>query len=96
MEVISQDSLSFFGNLESFIVNYFYDDSYFSIKWFRHKRNENGDYIEVECDKNSSIWAQPKVVRDDDNGTQDPKVLLVAMKEKEEQERKQKEFFDSL
>lgn len=94
-EVINQDSLSFFGNLEGFIVNYFYDDSYFSIKWYVNKFNENREMIQVECDKDSSIFAQPKVVwgDDDDNVTQDPKVLLDAMKEKEEQERRQKEYF---
>lgn len=87
------DNLNFFANLNGFIINYFYDDSSFNIKWYKHARNENRQLVQVECEKDSCSVAYPVVEYDEDldNTTQNPQVILDAMYEYEEKEKQREE-----
>jgi hypothetical protein len=95
-EVIYQGDFYFFSSLNSFIDNYLYDDSYFVVKWYRTEMdNDNSEIIYVECDK-EDMFAFPIVKADDDNGTQNPQVLLDAMTQFEINENKLKEFHEEM
>jgi hypothetical protein len=82
-----------FGPLSRFIANYFYDDSTFSVVWYRGIWDVKGNYVGREevpspCDK-----CYPVIV-DDFNGTQEPKVILDAMITYEENQKKEQEEWE--
>lgn len=86
-EVISVDGnpLTFMNSFYSFIVNYFYDDSYFRIYWMKPKYDENFNLIwksqyefeeEESCEEDE--FSKP-VVKYHGDGIGDPLVLMKTM-----------------
>ena len=90
------DKTGFFGNLSSFIGNYLYDDSYFKVNWYKNELIENKLSVRrVKCNK-ADKGSFPFIESDHDGGTQDPKVLLEAMRDYEEFELKRLKKFERL
>lgn len=94
-QVIDQSERYLFPNLISFASNYFLDDSYFSVNWYEHEFSDNGDVVDVPCEK-ESMFAFPIVTFDLDNGTQDPQVILDAMNQYEKNQQLWKEHFEEM
>lgn len=72
----SENAFEFLDKLSSFVSNFFFDDSYFSIKFYEVRRSEDTssgvEEYEVEPWKDYSF----SELVEDDNGTQDPTALL--------------------
>lgn len=77
--------IGFLGSLRSFLINSCLDDSGFRIKWVAQKFNRRGEIVKFETSREDPM-AFPEVVRDN-NGSQDPALLLEAMEERERRER---------
>lgn len=93
-KVIYQDSDDIFANLMSFVGNYFLDDAYFVVKWYRSELVDR-EVTQVSCNKDY-MFAYPVVESDNDNGTQNPRVILDAMKQFEENEKAASEYWKNL
>lgn len=93
-KVINQDSNYIWGNLRSFCVNYFHDDSMFSVNWYTDTRIE-GKIKKVPADKDD-MYSFPVVEWDDDNGRQDVNLILDAMKQYEKNEAARIQHFRDL
>lgn len=74
----------FLGCLRSFLINSCLDDCGFRIKWVSYKFNRRGELVPFETSREDPL-AFPEVVRDN-NGLQDPALLLEAMEERERRE----------
>jgi hypothetical protein len=85
-DVVYFCDISILGTLESFLINYFLDDSYFTVNWYEHGRDDNGSLIKILSDKEDK-WSFPVVEWDNDNGSQDPQILLDAMEEMVERDK---------
>ena len=77
-KVICQDDNYVWSSLISFIGNYFKDDSYFTIQWMTvylitHK----------PPDDKEDMFSFPVLISDEDNGTQNVREVLNAMKQYE-------------
>lgn len=77
-------NVGFLGSLHSFLINSCLDDCGFRIKWVSYKFNRRGELVPFETSREDPL-AFPEVVRDN-NGLQDPALLLEAMEERERRE----------
>lgn len=93
-KVIDQDPNYIWGNLWSFCINYFNDDSLFSINWYTNKRID-GEIKKVPADK-EDIHSFPVVEWDDDNGSQDVNLILDAMEQYEKNEKNLMQYYKDL
>jgi hypothetical protein len=88
-EVIDMSDLGFIGSFVKFVVNDLLDDGAFRVEWRKAFLDENkrlvwlgGDFKTVLTDKDDPK-AEPVVVYDVDEGTQDVCLLMEAMDHKE-------------
>ncbi len=72
----SENAIEFLDKLLSFVGNYFFDDSYFSIKFYGVRKSEvDSSGVEEYEEEPWKDFTIPKVVGDE-NGMQDPTKLL--------------------
>lgn len=97
-EVIDFKPSNFIISFYEFIDSYLFGSRQFRIEW-RYYSGGTSSKVTTKEDK----WAEPVVVRDDENGDQDPNILLEAMTERFERyqllseriEQIQKEFLSA-
>lgn len=80
-KVIYQDKNYVWSSLISFVGNYFKDDSYFIIQWMTVDSEDFEN--DVPTDKKEDMFAFPVLISDQDNGTQNVRELIDAMKQYE-------------
>lgn len=87
-QVIYQDDNYIWSSLNSFIGNYFKDDSYFTIQWMMcGEYNEEEDkFDDIRTDDKEDMFAYPVLIPDDDCGTQNIRQVISAMEQYERNE----------
>jgi hypothetical protein len=100
-QIIPQtDELNIWGNLMSFVGNYFKDDSFFLVKWYKNVlvcdiEDRLTHVRRFECKDKTDMKAFPVVVIPHDyadGGSQDVKVILDAMEQYEDNVKRQEEY----
>lgn len=96
-KVINQDSNYIWDNLRSFCINYFYDDSLFSVNWYKSElSSESSDGTKkVPADK-ENMHSFPVVEWDDDYGRHDVNIILEAMEQYEKNEKTLMQYYKDL
>jgi hypothetical protein len=98
-EVIDMSDMNFMGSFISFVSNCLLDDSFFKVEWRKPFLDENrrlvwlpgGEFKTVLTSKDDPR-AEPVIVWDNDNGTQDVSLLMEAMDHKEWEEKQRQEL----
>ena len=93
-EVIDMSDMGFMGSFNGFVGNALLDDDAFRVEWrkvFLDENNSGGDFKTVLTDKDDPK-AEPVVVLDCNDGTQNVTLLMEAMDHKEREVSQRQEL----